>query len=253
MTTHGDLAADLDAALLRGELFAVYQPQIALATGAIVAAEALCRWDHPTHGLVPPDQFIALAEETGAIQAIGRFMLDECLDALSSWHALGAQIEVSVNVSPLQLTGLDFVDYLSEQVRQHLTPRHTLTIEITESRPVLDLADVARRLNSVRAIGVGIALDDYGTGHTSPQQLEQLPVTELKLDRSLIQDDDALRDAELVRTVDRARTRGVRIVAEGIETTSQLRLATDIGCERAQGYLLGEPVDRPAFDALIAA
>lgn len=247
------MARDLDAAFSGGELYAVYQPQIALETGAVVAAEALCRWRHPTRGLVPPDQFIPLAEESGLIQLIGQFMLDQSLSALRSWHDMGRPIGLSVNVSPVQLRGDAFVDYLSTQVRRNETPADALTIEITESRPVLELTDIVERLETVRRLGVGVALDDYGSGHASAVPLERLPVTELKIDKSLIQNGDAAADVALAKTIDRARQRGLRVVAEGVETTAQLTLATSLGCERAQGYLLGMPMERSEFDAMLAA
>jgi EAL domain-containing protein (putative c-di-GMP-specific phosphodiesterase class I) len=249
VTMRTGLIADLRGALERDEFYSVLQPQIAVETGEIVAAEVLCRWRHPVRGQVPAEEFIPVAEESGAIQEIGRFILDEALQAVAEWTAQGRALEVSVNVSPLQLTEDDFAVYLDEQVLQHPSAREALTIEITESRPVADLDVILPLLEDLRRSGVGVALDDYGTGHASPQQLERLPVTELKLDRSLLQQGSAL-DGDLAATITRARRRGLRVVAEGVETPEQLQLARDLGCDRAQGFLFSAPLERAEFEAL---
>lgn len=246
------LATDLDVALDHDEIYAVFQPQISLVDGAIVAVEALCRWRHPERGLVAPDEFIALAEETGAIQDLGRFMLDQCLAAVDSWRAEGRDIEVSVNVSPVQLEDSRFADYLAAELHRRSLPAHALTIEITEARPVIDLDAIVPRLRVLREHGLGVSLDDFGIGYASIDQLERLPVTELKLDRSLIQNPGSPH-LPLAETVARAHERGLRVVAEGIETSAHLQIARDLGCDRAQGYLLGMPMSKQDVDAMLAA
>lgn len=250
--TNAELVSDLGEASARGELFAVFQPQFDLANGSIVAAEALCRWRHPKHGIVPPDTFIPLAEATGAIGAIGRFMLDQGLRAVVAWRRLGLPIGVSVNVSPVQLSTEDLVDHLGERIEAHSLPAGALTVELTESRPLDDFADIADRLRRVRALGIGVALDDFGAGHASPEHLEQLPVTEVKLDKSIVQSGTDATWRELAERLRGARARDLTVVAEGIETPSHLRRARDLLCDRAQGFLLGRPLERASFDALLA-
>ena len=246
-----ELTADLAGALARGEIFAVYQPQFALSTRDVVGAEALCRWAHPIHGAVPPDVFIPLAEESGDIHAIGRFMLEEGLDALSSWNRPGNPMDVSVNVSPVQFEEEQFLPQLREVVARDPSPARGLTLEITESRPLGDTPAVVAVLDAARDLGVSVSLDDYGTGHASPSQLRQLPLDEVKLDRSLL-DGRNLEASEIIRAVvAEARRQRLRIVAEGVETPEQLQFVTDIGCERAQGFLLGRPMERARLEELI--
>lgn len=252
MATNAELVSDLSTALSRGQIFAAFQPQINLADGSIGAAEVLCRWRHPRHGLVPPDQFIPLAEETGAIAAIGRSMLDQGLRALASWRRRGLPIDVSVNVSPLQLSTADLVEHLAERIEAHPLPAGSLTVEVTESRPLRNFADTVSRLRTLRDLGIGVALDDFGAGHASPKHLEELPITEVKLDRTLIQSESESTSRELADRLRGARARNLRVVAEGVETLSHLRRAKELLCDRAQGFLFGRPMDISSFDALLA-
>lgn len=249
----GELASDLMVALARDELFATFQPQVDLITGSIVAAEVLCRWLHPLHGLVDPDVFIPLSEEIGAIGAIGRFVLEQGLDAVETWRSNGTPIGVSVNVSPVQLETDGFVDHLAARLDERAIAPASLTLEITESRPLGELVGIGDRLDTLRRQGVGIALDDFGSGHASAADLERLPVTEVKLDRSLIHSLAPEPPAYLAAALETARQRDLRIVAEGIETAAHLEHAKRLGCDRAQGYLLGRPMSRGSLDALMAS
>lgn len=248
----GDLSVELEAAVGGSQLAAVFQPQIELGSGRIVAVEGLCRWRHPLFGAIPPDVFIPLAEATGAIHAIGQFMIEECIAAADCWGALGSRIEVSVNVSPLQLTTA-FADELTERWRRRDLPVDSLTLEITESLPMPDLEASVPRLAALRDAGIGISLDDYGTGHASLDQLERLPVTEVKLDRSLIQGHTVRGAEELAGVVALAHRREMRVVAEGVENDEQLEFARSVGCDRAQGYLLGRPMPAEQIAELLTA
>lgn len=252
MSAPADLADDLRVAVPAGQLFAVFQPQIDLRTGAIVGVEGLCRWRHPQHGLVAPQDFIGLAERSGAIHAIGAFILAECIAAASAWHARGLRVSVSANISPVQLASAAFLDAAAARLREAALPAQALTLELTETRPVTDFDVLVARLDELRRHGYGVSLDDYGTGHASPRQLRRLPLTELKLDRSLLQDEQSHPAEELSDVIARTHARGIRVVAEGIETPRHLRRAETIGCDRAQGYLLGRPMTRDAVEQLLA-
>jgi EAL domain-containing protein (putative c-di-GMP-specific phosphodiesterase class I) len=252
MATDLQLAGALASAVAQRQFSAVFQPQIALATGAVVAVEGLCRWTHPRLGSVEPDRFIHVAEKIGAIDAIGQFMIDECLRAADQWARARMPIEISVNVSPLQLTA-SFTDDLSRRWAERGMPVDSLTLEITETLPVPDLEASIPRLRALRDVGIGISLDDFGTGHASREQLARLPVTEVKLDRSLLHDGAPLSATEVAEVVGYAHARGVRVVAEGIESESQLDCARGVGCDRAQGYLLGAPMGADDIQALLAA
>lgn len=252
VTIDRGLASDLLKARPGVELFAEFQPQVDLLSGAIVSAEVLCRWRHPQLGLVGPDQFIPLSEETGSIQNIGRFVLEEGLDALEAWGGRDGSLTVSVNVSPVQLTTDDFVEHVCDQVERRRVAPGALTIEITESRPLAELHGIVGQLERLRAWGVGVALDDFGTGHASQADLERLPLTEVKLDRSLIQADEPQPPSELLDAVHSARDRRLLVVAEGIETPLHLARARALGCDLGQGYLLGRPMSREALAGVLA-
>ena len=245
------LRADLPGAALRGELVAYYQPQVEVASGRIIGAEALCRWRHPELGFVPPLEFIPIAEESGAIHEIGDFMIEEGCGFAASLLVEG--VEIAVNVSALQLGNPGFSDRLTEAYRRHgLTPEH-LTIELTESQPVIDVPDAIAQLERLRDLGIGISIDDFGSGHSSLKQLHALPFTELKIDQSLIREDTDATWTRLATLVAVARHRGLRIVAAGIEPQAQCDRVSDAGCDRAQGYFLGMPMPRDEFAAFLRA
>jgi len=246
------LKSDLGSALERGELFAYYQPQQDLATGRIVSVEALCRWQHPVLGLLSPGLFIPLAEEVGVIHDIGLFMLEESFAAASAWRRSGVNLEVSVNVSATQLATDAFADRVILAATEAALPPRTITVEITESVPILELQPVLKRLNLLRESGVGVSIDDYGTGHTSAAQLHELPVTELKLDQSLVQTESDALVAELKQLVSSVHERDIRVVAEGVETFVDLDRCRLLGCDRVQGYLIGMPMAREDLEVLLA-
>jgi EAL domain-containing protein (putative c-di-GMP-specific phosphodiesterase class I) len=245
------LVSDLAGAVERGEIVAHYQPQVDLASNRIVAAEALARWRHPEFGLIAPGVFIPIAEETALIHSLGRFMIDQVLSAVGQWQSRGIELEVSVNVSANQLTTLEFFDQLdSDLSRLHLAPG-AVTIEITESYPILDTPSIALRLNDLRRRGLGISIDDYGVGYSSLQQLERMPATELKIDQSLVQDESVQSLALMTAVVELAHWRGLRVVAEGVETEAQLARMRELDCDRAQGYLLGRPMPQDELELLV--
>lgn len=252
MAQDGDLAAELAAAVSARALTAVFQPQVSLATDRVVAAEALCRWVHPTRGLVAPDVFIPIAERTGTIHEIGWFMIEESAAVARSWGAQGASLEVSVNVSPAQLTA-SFCAQLTERWDDLRRSIPALTLELTERLPLAEpQADLAR-LEALREAGIGISLDDFGTGHASLAQLDWLPVSEVKIDRSLLQDTTGACESEIAELVRYAHERGLTVVAEGIETPEQLALARRTGCDRVQGYLLARPMPPADVAVMLAA
>lgn len=242
-----DLAARLGGAVGRGEIAAWYQPQIDLQTSKIIGAEALCRWRHPDLGLVPPDRFIPIAEKFGMISEIGRYMAEAACVAIAEWN-----LDVSVNVSPTQLEDSTFASWLERTIRRLRIARGRLTLEITEGRALEHFTAAVRRLDRLRAAGAGVSIDDFGAGHASVAQLRRLHGTELKIDRGLVTDGSAATFASLTKVVTGAHEAGVRVVAEGIETAEHLERAIRLGCDRAQGYLLGRPMMKADFSALLA-
>jgi diguanylate cyclase (GGDEF)-like protein/PAS domain S-box-containing protein len=252
------METDLRAALAREELGLAFQPIVELATGAVVGAEALVRWEHPLHGHVSPQRFVSLAEDTGLIGTLGAWVLGEAARQLAEWRAelpAAAGLEVSVNVSPRQLRDPGLVDAVATTLGDHGLPPAALKLELTESSLVEDPATAAGVLRALKRREVQVYLDDFGTGYSSLSSLHRLPLDALKIDRSFVSEMDgsstgAYRGAEIVRTiVAMARSLGVRVVAEGVETREQLAALRALGCDYAQGFLISPPLPPAAFEA----
>jgi diguanylate cyclase (GGDEF)-like protein len=234
-------------ALASGRFRLHYQPQVALADGRIVGAEALIRWRDPSLGEVSPGHFIRVAEDTGFIIAIGDWVLSTAARQAADWHRTGRAVPVSINVSALQFRQPQFLDRVAAVLKEHGLPPALLELELTESILLHDADDALQRLQALAGLGVRLSIDDFGTGYSSLAYLKQLPVGRLKVDRSFVSGlphDD--RDAGIVRaTVQMAQALGMDVVAEGVETEPQRRFLEDAGCEAFQGFLFA-----PALDAL---
>jgi diguanylate cyclase (GGDEF)-like protein/PAS domain S-box-containing protein len=242
------LAGQLRQAIEQGELVLHYQPKLDLVSRAVIGVEALVRWPHPQLGLVPPDRFIPLAEQTALIQPLTEWVLDTALRQHAAWRELGFELPVAVNFSMRNLLDPHIVDIVAHSLsRWGVTPA-ALEVEITESSIMADPTRAADVLDSLRALGVHIAIDDFGTGYSSLAHLKQLPVDVLKVDRSFVCDmlaDDG--DRIIVRsTIDLAHNLGLRVVAEGVEDEATATLLARLGCDLAQGYHFSRPV--PAAD-----
>ncbi|WP_025159042.1 EAL domain-containing protein [Leifsonia aquatica] len=239
------LVDDLDAAVGAEQIVPFFQPQISVASGRVVAAELLGRWWHPELGFVPPAVFIPLAERTRAIHSLGRQMLRAGCRAAMSWQRRGQSLDVAVNVAPSQLATEEFYSGVQEELGDTGLDPQRLTLEVTEETVIADPETVALRLDRLRAIGVVVSIDDFGAGHSSARRVVDLRASELKLDRRLVAPDDG--DVSLAAVIDFARERGMRTVGEGVETRGQLDRLRSLGCDRAQGYLIAEPVDEERF------
>lgn len=248
-----DSAAELARAIAAGELIAVFQPQVDLQTGRIAAVEALSRWDHPVLGHIGPDDYIPLAERTGAIHAIGALMLDTGCGYAEELASLGRDVDVAVNVSVAQLSSAAFYDHLETNVVVFQLRPDAVTLEITESLAILDLGAVSAHLARARRRGYGISIDDFGVGFSTMRQLDRLPVTELKIDQSLLRDDSVNGRAQMTALVAVGLERDLRVVAEGVETQHDVDRVRDLGCHRAQGFFFAKALARPAMDELLAA
>lgn len=249
------LVQDLRSALARHELVLHYQPKFDAPSGPLIGAEALLRWMHPTRGLIPPDQFVPLAEKTGLILPIGEWVLDEACRQLREWHDAGhADWSIAVNLSSLQFGHAGMVSAVSAALQRHaLAPRH-LTLEITESTAMRDVEASLAILMQLHDLGVRISIDDFGTGYSSLLYLKRLPATELKIDRGFIR--DLARDSEDAAIVSAivalGQTLNLRIVAEGVETPEQQAFLTNLGCDALQGFLLGKPMPAQQFVDTVA-
>ena len=240
----------LRQAVERGQLDLHYQPQVD-AADRLIGIEALLRWNHPELGTVPPDLFIPVAEETGLIHGIGNWVLDHALERLSRWQAEGRRPpRLALNLSPWQLSRPDFVEQFHARLRRYRLDGHALTLEVTESGLLRDLPDAMAKLGALRRLGIRIALDDFGTGYSSLAYLRDLPVDELKIDKSFVQELAVGGDRTLIENiVDIARNMELDVIAEGVEHPEQREQLLALGCTRFQGFLFSEPLPH---DQLVA-
>ncbi|HEY4917371.1 MAG TPA: bifunctional diguanylate cyclase/phosphodiesterase [Solirubrobacteraceae bacterium] len=237
------LLSEVRGALGRGEFLLAYQPQIELPSGRITGVEALVRWQHPEHGLLAPPRFIPLIEQTALIGPLTLALIDQALHQLVSWRELGIDVQMSVNLSARNLSDAELPQQIAGILERHRVPPDRLVVEVTESAAMDDPHRAVAVLAALRATGIGISVDDFGTGNASIEYLAKLPATEIKIDRSFITDilDDPRAEAIVRSTIDLARNLGLAVVAEGIETGAVLRHLTALGCDTAQGYFISRP------------
>lgn len=247
------LESDIIGAVDRGEIIAHFQPQVDLLTGRIVSVEALSRWQHPVWGLIEPVTFIPIAESTGVIHQVGAFMLDLSCTVVGNWRLRGIDTSVAVNVSAMQIESAGFADHVTSNVARLRLGEHSLTLEVTESLPIIDLVAAIERLTALRELGVDVSIDDFGVGFSTPARVHALPVSELKLDQSLVQAGTSAARETMSAIVRDVHSRGIRVVAEGVETEEQRSVVAEIGCDRAQGYLVGRPVTFEELTELLRA
>ena len=249
------LEADLRRAVDRGELFLHYQPVVGVATGAISGVEALVRWRHPERGVVPPNDFIPLAEESGLIVALGRWVLREACRQAAEWHRRWPHLRVGVNVSGRQLAEPSLVGDIEAALGDTGMLAECLVLELTETVLMRDVDETAARLHRIQRLGPEIAVDDFGTGYSSLQYLLRFPIDSLKVARTFVDGIDGGGDrATLGRAIiDLARSLGLRTVGEGVERPEQLACLASLGCDFAQGFLLGRPMPAGELTALLEA
>lgn len=243
------LMGELDAAVAAGELDVIYQPKLRLATDMIESVEALVRWDHPVRGKMRPDHFIPLAEETNRIDALTLYVLRKTIADLKAWNAQGINVSGAVNISALLISSEEFVVAVEAILRDANLPLGRLIFEVTESATMREPEVAALNLERFCALGVTISMDDYGTGQSTLNYLKQLPLSELKIDRTFVQHAHIDKgDAMLVRsTVQLAHELGLRVVAEGIEDADCLAFLRSIDCDYAQGYYIAHPLSADAL------
>jgi len=249
------LLGQLRRALDRDELEVYYQPKIDLTTTTLVGVEALVRWRHPERGLLLPAEFIPVAETTGLIHRLTTHVLDIALAQARTWTEAGLVVPIAVNVSARCLHDVALPKRVADALARHGVPASLLCLEITESSIMRDPEGALAVLRELHAAGVRLSLDDFGTGYSSMTYLRQLPVAELKVDRSFVRDLAAeSADTVLVRSaVDLGHNLGLSVVAEGVEDASTLRALQDLGCDIAQGFYVARPMPNDEFDAWLAA
>ena len=248
-----ELEMDLRDALKRSEFFLAYQPTFALSDMSPTGVEALIRWNHPVRGVVPPDEFIPLAEETGLIGEIGKWVLEQACSQSAAWRDAGYAIGMAVNVSARQLDSDQLIADVEGALSDSGLEPGALTIEITETTLMRNVEETARRLDALKQLGVRIAIDDFGTGYSSLAHLQRFPVDALKIDRSFITGLSQNKEGEtLIHTlVQLGKALSIETFAEGIEQEQQLSMLRDEDCDSGQGFLFARPLDAAATEAFM--
>ncbi|HTV51667.1 MAG TPA: GGDEF domain-containing protein [Steroidobacteraceae bacterium] len=238
------LLTDLHGAIASDQLHLVYQPKVLMSDRRVRSLEALVRWNHPQLGPVPPGEFVPLAEQTGSMAQLTRWVLRSAIAQLGHWRREGFASEIAVNVSASDVVDARLPDEILALLKQHQVRPEQLLLEITESAVMQDLEQAIRGMRRLRAAGVRFAIDDFGTGHSSLAQLKALPVDELKIDRTFVRDlQPGTRDDAIVRSaVELAHVLGLKVVAEGIETAAAWTALLRLGCDYAQGYFISPPI-----------
>ncbi|QAY89550.1 bifunctional diguanylate cyclase/phosphodiesterase [Pseudomonas sp. ACM7] len=254
MRRRRELEKDLRDALARDQLYLVYQPQVSYRDHRVVGVEALIRWQHPEHGLVPPDLFIPLAEQNGTIIAIGEWVLDQACKQLRDWHDQGfVDLRMAVNLSTVQLHHAELPRVVNNLLQMYRLPPRSLELEVTETGLMEDISTAAQHLLSLRRSGALIAIDDFGTGYSSLSYLKSLPLDKIKIDKSFVQDlldDDD--DATIVRAIIQlGKSLGMQVIAEGVETAEQEAYIISEGCHEGQGYLYSKPLPARELSAYL--
>jgi EAL domain-containing protein (putative c-di-GMP-specific phosphodiesterase class I) len=238
------LVGELRRAINEHELVLHYQPKASFHDGQVVGVEALVRWQHPGRGLIPPDEFVPLAERTGLIRDLTHYVLEQALGQVRTWREQGLELSVAVNLSARDLLDLDLPQTVSRLLQTNQLPANMLELEITESVILADPMRARAILSRLDQMGIRLTIDDFGSGYSSLAYLKRLPVSQIKIDRSFVlnmQADEG--DAVIVRsTIDLAHNLGLTVVAEGVETTATWQQLSTLGCDQAQGYHLSRPL-----------
>lgn len=244
------IVSQLPAALASDQLSLHFQPKADIATGKVRDAESLIRWTHPEFGFIPPDEFISVIEQSGNISALTNWVIERAARQLRDWDDRGIDIRLSINLSALDLLNNTLPQTIEQSLKRYGVPNSRLVLEITESAVMRDPETSLNLLGRLRVAGFRLSIDDFGTGYSSLAQLKRLHVDELKIDKSFIMDlSEESGDAVIVKsTIDLAHSMGLKVVAEGIETTEGWAALKRYGCETGQGYLISKPLDAAAFE-----
>ena len=243
----------LRSALEKNELELFYQPQVDAKTRKIIASEALVRWRHDEYGLVSPIRFIPLAEETGLIQPLGHYVLEQAIMQTRKWNQQGHDLSVGINLSARQFMQADLVDQIKMLIQQYEIKPDNIDLEITETIAMQDADNSINKMHQLKELGVKLSMDDFGTGYSSLSYLHQFPLDVLKIDRSFVKDivgnseDGAIARAVIAM----AHSMNLKVIAEGVETEEQYQFLKDHECEIIQGYLISKPVPAKEFELLL--
>ena len=245
-----ELERELRSALEDDHLQLYYQPKLDAQTGEVLSAEALVRWNHPDRGLLMPDKFIALAEESGLIAELGDWVLRDACKQISQWRSQGHELKVAVNISGREIQAEGLQEHLEKTLAEFDVPPRLLELEITESMLLEESHHIIDSLNDIKATGITLAIDDFGSGYSSFNYLKHLPVDTLKIDRVFINDlDEADKSGRAIVAgiIALADNLGLETVAEGVETDEQRRMLKELGCNLLQGFLFSKAIPADEF------
>jgi EAL domain-containing protein (putative c-di-GMP-specific phosphodiesterase class I) len=237
------------AGISAGQFEPYFQPVVELATGRVVGAEALARWRHPGYGLLGPELFLPPLASAGYMDELSWIMFALTAMEAGAWRAKGLRLTVSVNVSATSLADPNYADAVTQIVQGHALDPAQMILELTETEAILNLAVALENLTRLRMRGFGLAIDDYGVGFSSMQELSRMPFTEVKIDRSFVASASTSEKHRMMveHTINIAHQLGLKTVAEGVETKSEYKLLADLGCRRVQGYYVAKPMDSAEF------
>jgi len=238
-----NIERELRKALTTDDIKVCYQPQVNAITEKLVGFEALVRWEHPTKGLIYPGGFIPIAEETGLILELGKYILDRACADVQKWRKAGMKdVRVSINFSGTQVAQDDFIEEVLSALRKYDLPGSALEVEITENVIMNDMSSAIRKLRELASHNIRVAIDDFGTGYSSLRYLQQFPVNTLKIDKSFVSSINESEEATSIVDAIVSLAKGLKLdlIAEGVETDPQLEYLRDLGCESIQGYLFGK-------------
>jgi diguanylate cyclase len=249
------ILGELKSAIAADELELHYQPKVDARTGHVKGCEALVRWRHPQRGFIPPGEFIPHAERTGAICAITTWVLKAAMRDMKAWHESGLELDVSVNVSTMDLVDPCFADQVADLLSAARAPAGRLILEVTESGAMKDLPATLRMMEQLRVLGIRFSIDDFGTGYSSLSHLKRLPVDEVKIDRSFIQEMESQHDDDVIvrSTIGLGHALNLKVVAEGVEIAASWEMLRRLGCDLIQGYFVSKPLPAREFTAWLAA
>ncbi|MEM6986803.1 MAG: EAL domain-containing protein [Pseudomonadota bacterium] len=255
MMKHLRLESDLHEALDSNQLTVHYQPKVDLRNGRVLGVEALARWQHPSLGMIPPDQFISLAENNGMIEALSNRVMHAAFSQMATWKKTGLeQVTVAVNISPIEFRNPKLAETIQRILQQYDVSPQSIEVEITETIIMQDMDAAVSILRQLREMGCSIAMDDFGTGYSSLSYLKQFPLSKVKIDRSFVNDlMEAQQSAALVSAViAMAQSLGLRVIAEGVETEEQIRYLQDLQCDEIQGYVISRPLPADEITELLS-
>ncbi len=249
------ILGELRRAIAADELELHYQPKVGASTGHVVGCEALVRWRHPQRGFIPPSDFIPHAERTGAIRFLTAWVVSTAFKDLRCWRETGFAIDVSINVSPVDLADPGFADSVAALLIQTGADASHVVLEVTESGAMKDLPATLKMMEQLRVLGVRFSIDDFGTGYSSLAHLKRLPVDEVKIDRSFIKELEGKSDDDVIvrSTINLGHALNLKVVAEGVEVASSWRTLGLLGCDLIQGYFVSKPMPAREFTSWMTA